>query len=187
LLEQNHERLPLNTPQIDWNKAVREMNTTPTLQVVVNPKLRRGSPIHDRAFAELRKLGADYVRYVPWFPYPYDSIAELYPPADGKTSWDFSRIDPYTLDFLEATKGHPVMLNFSTIPPWMFKVDKLVPHPDDRDQPMELPAGHRAARPSLKELAIILCAWLPGTPGRFTDEYGKFHSPVTIRWTIGKC
>jgi hypothetical protein len=30
-------------------------------------------------------------------------------------------------DFMEATSGHPVMLNFSTIPQWMFKTDKAVP------------------------------------------------------------
>src|SRR5512136_2334779 len=97
--------LTSNTLAIDWNKVVREMKTTPTLQVVVNPPLRRGSPIHDRAFEELRKLGAEYVRYVPWLPYPRLGVAELEPPADGKTSWDFSLIDPLTVDFLEATKG----------------------------------------------------------------------------------
>ena len=33
-----------------WDKVIRVSNTTPTLQVVVNPPLRRGSAIHDRAF-----------------------------------------------------------------------------------------------------------------------------------------
>jgi len=167
-----------NVPQIDWNQVAGDMKTTPTLQVVVNPKLRRGSPIHDRAFEELRKLGADYVRYVPWFPYPYDAIAELYPPSDGKTSWDFTRIDPYTIDFLEATKGHPVMLNFSTIPPWMFKVDKPVPYPDDPDQPIwNYQLGTELRDPSLKEFGDYfarLVAWY--TQGGFADEVGKFQS-----------
>ena len=60
---------------IDWETVTRKINSTPTLQVVVNPLLRRGSPIHDRAFAELRSLGADNVRFVPWFPYPRYAIA----------------------------------------------------------------------------------------------------------------
>jgi len=83
------------------------MNTLPTLQVVVNPLLRRGSLIHDRAFAELRKLGAENVRYVPWFPYPRYAIAELEAPADKKTSWDFSLIEPFTIDIFShlATLG----------------------------------------------------------------------------------
>ena len=42
--------------KVDWDKVVRESKTTATLQVVVNPPLRRGSAIHDRTFEELRKL-----------------------------------------------------------------------------------------------------------------------------------
>src|SRR5579885_3511674 len=81
---------------VSWDKVERVSNTTATLQVVVNPMLRRGSRIHDRVFAELKNLGADAVRYVPWFPYPRLAIAELNPPADGRTSWDFSLLDPMT-------------------------------------------------------------------------------------------
>ena len=99
-----------------WDKVTGVSKTTATLQVVVNPPLRRGSPIHDNAFKSLHDIQADYVRYVPWLPYPKLGIAELEPPANGKTSWDFSLIDPMTIDFLEATKGHSVILNFSTIP-----------------------------------------------------------------------
>lgn len=169
--------LTSNPIKIDWNKLVREMKTTPTLQVVVNPLLRRGSPIHNRAFEELRKLGADYVRYVPWFPYPQDAIAELYPPADGKTSWDFTRLDPVAIDLLEATQGHPVMFNFSTIPPWMFKVDHPVPYPENPDQPIwNYQLGTELRDPSLKELGDYfarLVAWY--TQGGFEDEYGEYH------------
>jgi hypothetical protein len=166
-----------NPLKVDWSKVVREMKTTPTLQVVVNPLLRRGSPIHDRAFEELRKLGADYVRYVPWFPYPRNAIAELYPPADGKSSWDFTSIDPIAIDFLEATQGHPVMFNFSTIPPWMFNVDKLVPYPEDPDQPIwNYQQGTELRDPTLKEISDYfarLVAWY--TKGGFEDEFGKYH------------
>ena len=74
----------------------------------------------------MHDLGADYVRYVPWLPYPKLGVAEMEPPADGKTSWDFSLIDPMTEDFMNATAGHSVILNFSTIPQWMFKTEKPV-------------------------------------------------------------
>ena len=162
---------------IDWGKVIRESNTTPTLQVVVNPPLRRGSSIHDRAFEELHSLGADYVRFVPWFPYPRLGIAELQPPADGKTSWDFSLVDPLTVDFLEATRGHSVMLNFSTIPPWMFKTDQPVAYPADPDQPVwDYQKGTELRDPSLKELGDYyarLVAWY--TRGGFEDESGKRH------------
>ena len=93
-----------------------------------------GSSMHDGTFAALRELGADYVRYVPWLPYPKWAVAELDPPSGGKTSWDFSLIDPQTKDFLEATAGHPTILNFSTMPTWMFKTPKPVPYPADPAQ-----------------------------------------------------
>ena len=42
--------------------------------------------------------------------------------------------DPLTVDFLDATKGHSVVLNFSTIPQWMFKTENPVGYPADPDQ-----------------------------------------------------
>jgi hypothetical protein len=55
---------------IVWNEIIGKSVTTPTLQVVVNPLLRRTSPIHDRVFEMLRNLHGDFVRFVPWLPYP---------------------------------------------------------------------------------------------------------------------
>lgn len=82
------------TIKVDWSKAILTSKTTPTLQVVVNPELLRGAKLHDPAFAALKLLGADYVRYVPWLPYPKQAVAELDPPTKDKTSWDFQYIDP---------------------------------------------------------------------------------------------
>jgi len=163
--------------KIDWGKVVRESKTTATLQVVVNPPLRRGSAIHDRAFEELHKLGADYVRYVPWLPYPKLGVAELEPPTAGKTSWDFTLIDPMTLDFAKATEGHPVILNFSTIPAWMFKTPQPVTYPQDPDQAAwDYTQGTELRDPSMKELGDYyarLVSWY--VSGGFTDELGKRH------------
>jgi hypothetical protein len=106
---------------VDWNGPSTVSRTAPTLQVVVNPKILRTSPIHDSVFRALRTLDADYVRFVPWFPYPRFAVAELEPPADGRTSWDFSLIDPLIEDFQNATAGRAAILNFSTIPEWMWQ------------------------------------------------------------------
>src|ERR1700677_111907 len=92
---------------VDWTNVQRISRTTPTLQVVVNPPLRRGEKIHDGAFAALRALNADYVRYVPWLPSPKLAVAELDPPTPDKTSWNSSVIAPMTIDFFNATQGHP--------------------------------------------------------------------------------
>jgi len=101
---------------IHWDQVVRTSKTTPTLQVVVNPPLQRGTPVHDNAFKALHDLGAEYVRYVPWLPYPKLGVAELEAPKDGKTSWDFTVIVPMTIDFLETVKEHSYMMNLNTIP-----------------------------------------------------------------------
>ena len=139
---------------INWEKVIAVSKTTPTLQVVVNPPLRRGSNIHDPVFQALHNLGADFVRYVPWLPYPKLGVAELEPPANGKTSWDFSLIDPMTEDFINANAGHSVILNFSTIPKWIFKTEKPVPYPADPDQvTWDYEQGTEFRDPSLREVA----------------------------------
>lgn len=162
---------------IHWDKVISVSQTTPTLQVVVNPPLRRGSTIHDNAYKAVHDLGADYVRYVPWLPYPKLGVAELEPPKDGKTSWDFSLIDPMTIDFLEATKGHSVILNFSTIPQWMYKSDKANAYPADPNQvTWDYEHGTELRDPTGKEVADYyarLVGWY--TQGGFTDELGKRH------------
>ena len=162
---------------VNWEKVVAVSKATPTLQVVVNPPLRRGSPIHDRVFQALQELGADYVRYVPWLPYPKLGVAELEPPAEGKTSWDFSLIDPLMEDFMKAQEGHTVVLNFSTIPEWMFKTEKPVAYPADADQVVwDYEKGTEFRDGSLKEVGDYygrLASWY--TQGGFTDEYGKRH------------
>src|ERR1700726_3693212 len=81
------QAIPTMQVSVDWSKTVAVSKAVPTLQVVVNPLLRPGSPIHDGAFGALQALDADYVRFAPWFPYPRLAVAELEPPRDGKTSW----------------------------------------------------------------------------------------------------
>lgn len=175
---------------VHWDKVFRVSQTTPTLQVVVNPPLRRGAPVHDNAFKSLRDLGADYVRYVPWLPYPKLGVAELEPPQDGKTYWDFSVIDPMTIDFLNATKGHPVILNFSTIPQWMYKTEKPATYPADPSQvTWTYEQGTELRDPSMREVADYyarLISWY--TQGGFTDEFGKrhesgYHFPIS-HWEV---
>ncbi len=162
---------------VDWGKVNLVSNTTPTLQVVVNPPLRPGRPLSIASYRALKELGADYVRYVPWLPYPKLAVAELEPPTSEKTSWDFSLIDPMTKDFLDATEGHSVILNFSTIPAWLFKTDKPVAYPADPDKPVwDYTQGNEPRDPTNKEIGDYfarLVSWYVN--GGFTDENGKRH------------
>jgi hypothetical protein len=162
---------------VDWSSVTGVSNTTPTLQVVVNPPLRRGSSIHNRVFESLHDLRADYVRYVPWLPYPKLGVAELEPPANGKTSWDFSLIDPMMEDFMNATAGHSVIINFSTIPQWIWRTSTPVPYPADPNQvDWHYEQGTELTDPSMKQVADYygrLVSWY--TRGGFRDEYGHEH------------
>ena len=77
------------------------------------------NPIHDTAWASLKNLSADLVRFVPWYPYPRRSVAELLPPVPGKpTSWNFTLLIPQLEDFFRATadQGHETIVNFATQP-----------------------------------------------------------------------
>ncbi|MGA7687154.1 MAG: glycosyl hydrolase family 39 [Terriglobales bacterium] len=162
---------------VDWTKVERVSRTVPTLQVVVNPLLRRGSPIHDQTFQALRDLEAEDVRFVPWFPYPRLAVAELLPPTADHTYWDFSLIDPVVSDFMDATHGHSVVLNFSTIPQWMFKTAKPVDTPSDPDKvDWGYEEGTELRDLSMKEVTDYLArlvSWY--TQGGFTDELGHRH------------
>ncbi|MGA3328783.1 MAG: glycosyl hydrolase family 39 [Terriglobia bacterium] len=163
--------------KVDWEKVAGVSKANATLQVVVTPLMARNWPLHDKVFRALKDLECDDVRYVPWLPYPKLAVAELEPPANGKTSWDFSLIDTYAIDFAQATEGHSTIWNFSTIPQWMFKTDKPVAYPADPIQAVwNYEQGTDLRDPSMKEVADYyarLVSWY--TQGGFTDELGQRH------------
>lgn len=165
------------TLTIHWDKTTVVSKSVPTLQVVVNPPLRPGEPLSAASYKAVKELGADYVRYVPWLPYPRLAVAELEPPAAEKTSWDFSLIDPMTRDFLAATEGHPTVVNFSTMPAWLFKTDKPVTYPAGPNQvTWDYTQGTELRDPTGKELGDYygrLVSWYAN--GGFTDENGVRH------------
>lgn len=168
---------PLPVLTIHWDKTMVISKSTPTLQVVVNPPLRPGEPLSAASYKALKDLGADYVRYVPWVPYPKLAVAELEPPTLQKTSWDFSLIDPMTKDFLAATEGHPTVMNFSTMPSWLFKTESPVTYPADPNQVFwKYTQGTELRDPSGKETGDYyarLVSWYLN--GGFTDENGVRH------------
>jgi hypothetical protein len=162
---------------INWNNTITVSKTTPTLQLVENPMVRPGSPIHKNTFKALKELGAEYVRYVPWFPYPKMAVAELDPPAGHKTFWDFTYLDSTMAAVMEATKGHSPVINFSTTPAWMWKTTKPVKYPvDPYGLCWDYNQGKELRDTTMKELTgyfARLFSWY--TKGGFTDELGVYH------------
>ena len=163
--------------KVYWNNVVSVSRTTPTLQLVENPMVRNSSPIHKQVFKALSDLHANYVRYVPWFPYPKLAVAELTPPTLTNTSWDFNYPDSTMNAFMEATKGHDVTVNFSTTPAWMWKTTDKVTYPENAYQTCwSYNQGTELRDTTLKEITgyyVRLFSWY--TKGGFTDELGKYH------------
>ena len=138
--------------------------------------LRRGSPIHDAAMAALGRLGCDYVRYAFWLPYPKLAVAELRPPEQTQTYWDFQYMDPLVEDFSAASGAHSSVWMFSTIPQWLFTTPQPVPYPDDPNQVIWNYSQGKELKdvPALAAYYARLASWY--TQGGFTDELGKFHA-----------
>ncbi len=161
---------------MNWRFVTRVSRATPTLQVVVNPLIRRSSPIHDLVFSELRALNADYVRFVPWYPYPRLANPELAPPSQAGASWDFTYLDPVVTDFMHATAGHPRIVNFSTTPEWMWKTPSTVQVPSDPDTiDFGYQQGGQLAVPleTVGDYYRRVASWY--SRGGFTDELGRPH------------
>jgi len=163
------------TPQ--WLTVERKLQAVPTYQIVATALERPASPIHDRLYQDVHDLQADYVRFQAWATWPRLAVAELEPPRDGETHWDFSTMDPGVLDFLEAAKGHPLVMNLATIPEWMYKTAKPVSVPANPDlEVFDYEQGTELRDPSMKEVADYfarLADWY--IKGGFHDEYGKGH------------
>jgi hypothetical protein len=163
---------------VDWGKVIGKSKTTATLQVVTSPLLRRSSPLHDAAFRALKELECENVRFASWYPFPRLSVAALEPPRNGRTSWDFSEIDPIVTDFFEATGGRRPVLSLSTTPQWMFVTPEPVPYPTDPGQiSYGYLQGTELRDPTMREVVDYyqrVARWY--TQGGFSDEYGHWHA-----------
>ena len=88
-----------------------------------------------------------------------------HPPAKGKTSWDFSQIDPLVEDFMEASAGHDSVINFSPMFSWGVNATGF-------DDPTGTVAGEYFSR---------IISWY--TKGGFVDELGVKHvSNYSYAW-----
>jgi len=164
--------------QVHWDRVIRVLQTKPTILLGSSPAMLRGAPLHDQIFQRVKDLGADDVRYTgAGYVYPHLGVPELDPPTRTRTSWDFSLIDPVTEDVMKALEGHPVVLNFTTIPAWMFKGAEAASYPADPSKPAwHYTQGTELRDPTYREVADYfarIVAWY--VKGGFTDELGKWH------------
>ena len=123
---------------VDWTAPpTKVVSTAATVEVDVMPFLGRtseGGPFN--AYAEaLGNLGAEYVRFSPWYPYPRVVVPELDPPdctpTNPATNWNSTLFDQIVSDFMLAVCGpgaahnysctHSVAQQLSTMPAWVYK------------------------------------------------------------------
>ncbi|MGW0158679.1 hypothetical protein ACWDUN_05085 [Mycobacterium sp. NPDC003323] len=160
---------------VDWQRSTGVSRTTLTTHLWTAPPLRRGSPVHDRAFGALRDLRADLVRFLPWFSHPRLSVPQLEPPTVTETHWNFGHLDPFVEDFMAAAEGRAVVANFATIPAWMFTDPVDVPADPD-EIVWDYERGTEFRDPTLTEVAEYfyrIASWY--IAGGFTDELGGRH------------
>jgi hypothetical protein len=164
--------------KVHWDQVIRVSKTVPSVMLGSGPGVWRGSATHDPIFRIIKELGADDVRFAGGgYVYPHYGVAELAPPTATTTSWDFSKLDQVTEDVMNALQGHPVVLNFTTIPAWMFKQTEPVHYPADPIQMCwDCGRGKELRDPTYREVADYFArvvSW--HVKGGFTDELGKWH------------
>jgi hypothetical protein len=98
-------------------------------------------------------------------------------PPQNNTYWDFTYMDPILDDFLDATRGHPSIVMFSTQPVWLFKLNTSHLYPDNATAvDWDYPQGSHLIDDTMQALGDYygrLVAWY--TKGGFIDEYGRKH------------
>jgi hypothetical protein len=174
-------RQPVSQIRAQWDNIIQESTPTTTLQVVVNPMLGADSPIRNTALDSLRAVANNYVRFVPWFPYPKLSVPEINAPVINSsgcfTSWDFSYADQFVEDFFKSTPGVSHIINFSTTPDWMWILDSPYTYPADASEAdFNYNNGTQLRDPTFKEVSDYyarLVSWYVN--GGFNDECGEYH------------
>ena len=144
----------------------------------------------------MQNLGAEFVRYAPWFPNPKVVVTELKPndctTTKPATNWNSTLFDGIVRDFMAAVcgpgaelggcgTGLSVVQQLSTLPVWMFK-DANVDIRDFPDDPWNTTApfdayskGGVLADPSCGQMARYLARIV----GWYTA--GGFHDDCCVR------
>jgi hypothetical protein len=153
----------------------------------------------------MQDLGAEFVRWAPWYPYPRVVVMELEPPdctaTKPATNWNSSHFDAVTADFMELVCGpeaalgkceHSVAIQLATSPSWVW---------NNGTDPSSLPAdpwtyesgnmgaynrGSTLVDESCKPLADYIARVVSHyTAGGHNDTCGHWHpSGFHYNWSI---
>ena len=202
------------TVQVDWGAApVATASTAATIEVdCCEPFLTRdpaahvngGGPFGSYTTA-MQDLGAEFVRWAPWYVYPRVVVMELEPPdctaATPATNWNSEHFDAVTADFMAAVCGpqaalgkceHSVAIQIATSPSWVWNNGtdpKTLP-----ENPWDYPSGDMGAynkgstlvdetcRPLAEYVSRVVSHY---TAGGHNDSCNHWHpSGLHYNWSI---
>jgi len=196
---------------VDWNAAPLVVaSTAATVEIdCCEPFLTRDPRAHVHGggpfsayFNAMKDLGAEFVRFAPWYPYPKIVVTELYPSdctsTTPATNWNSTLFDPILADFMLAVCGedaahgkcnHSVAQQISTMPSWMYVggADPASLPADPWDSRMNgYNGGTVLKNETCSEMASYITRWVAHyTAGGHTDACGHHHpSGLYYNWTI---
>ena len=97
-----------NSVSVDWQNAVRKnVVTSAQIEVDFMPFLDRNSRDgnFDGYYTALSDLGAENMRFSPWFGYPRVVVTELEPSPCPGSNWNSTIMDGVMADFMAAVCG----------------------------------------------------------------------------------
>jgi hypothetical protein len=165
------------TLSFDWSKIVGTTRTQIAIQDCPEPPLYRGQPAHDKIYQALRDFNAHYSRLQPLYTYPKTAVAELKPPDDSGTHWDFKTMDALVEDFMKAADGQPVVFQPGTVPAWMTSSAPITFPEDPNTIDWYYGRDGKFRESTIQEFAAYqarIAGWY--IKGGFNDEQGKWHS-----------
>jgi hypothetical protein len=195
------------TVAVAWTSPAQTASTSATVEVDVMPFLSRsseGGPF-DAYFTALSNLGAEYVRYSPWYPYPKVVVPELTPPdctaTKPATNWNSALFDGIVRDFMEAVCGegaitgvceHSVAQQLSTMPDWIYQGAYPVPAGVINPDPWKFNAfnGYNRGSALVNESCIDMGMYMGRLVSHYTagghhDTCGHWHeSGFHYNWTV---
>jgi hypothetical protein len=195
---------------VNWSQIVAVTPTAATVEVDVMPFISRtdwGGPFQSY-YTLLSGLGAEFVRFAPWFPDPRAVIPELRPPdcntSHPATNWNSTVLDGVISDFMRAVCGAnatagacklSVAQQLSTMPSWLYvggycpsgNTSCLPSNPwETRDPYNSYNQGHKLHDPSCQQMARYVArvvGWY--TAGGFMDECDHWHpSDLHYQWQL---
>ena len=188
------------TVKVDWSTEKVTTRTAATIEVDVMPFLGRadwGGPFN-AYYEALANLGAEYVRFAPWFANPRVVVTELSPSDCTATkpasNWNSTFFDGIVRDFMAAVCGPnadtgscklSVVQQLSTMPSYMYKggycpdaTGCLPDYPWNTTDPFNAyNAGSVLVDPTCGEMARYVARLVAHyTTGGHHDECGHWHA-----------